>query len=86
MFTIVFEKIKKLRADLFFILFMLTINLEIAMIEIEPLIKPRKDMKILNIKKKKKSIFFHTKKIHSLLHLCRMCVNIKKGMQFQGII
>lgn len=56
--------------------------LEIAMIEIEPLIKPRKGMRILDKKKKNKkiSIPFHTKKIHFLLHYFIENVrDIKKG-------
>lgn len=83
-YYIVFEKIKKLRADLFLLFCSCsTMNyLEIAMIEIEPLIKPRKGMRILDKKKKNKkiSIPFHTKKIHFLLHYFIENVrDIKKG-------
>lgn len=64
-YYIVFEKIKKLRADLFLLFCSCsTMNyLEIAMIEIEPLIKPRKGMRILDKKKKiKKYLYLFTQK------------------------
>lgn len=61
MFTIVFEKIKKTSRRFVFYFVHVNDYLEIAMIEIESLIKPRKDVRILNKKKKKIYIFLHKK-------------------------